>query len=132
MRCCSKASYFYLNPTRPFFLYHSRQHLQELNTAMQKDFFKGCSHAFIYYLIGAALAFFAHLAFEDVYTLERGSRLYHQIITLTWLGGCAWTLFGIYQYMRGKRKVYYAGVVALNLLVVVAVFTWVYLLPASS
>lgn len=93
---------------------------------MRNQFLRGLFHTFAYYLVGALLALLAHLFFEDTYTLNRGSRLYHLIITITWLGGCLWFLFGLYKYMRGVQKAYYLGVVSLNLLVITAVFIWVY------
>ena len=99
---------------------------------MDKQFFKGILNTLIYYLIGAALALLAYFFFQDTYTLARGSRLYHLILTATWLGGCLWMLYGLFMFMRGQRKSYYFGVVVLNLFVVFAVFVWVYFQSTAS
>lgn len=93
---------------------------------MNKDFFKGCAHALVYYTLGAALALLAHLLFEDTYVLERGSRLYHLIIVITLFGGLFWGLYAAYKYFKGFQKSYYQGLVSFHLLVLIAIIIWVY------
>ena len=100
---------------------------------MNNHFIKGTINALTYYFIGASLALLAYFFFdEDVYTLERGSRLHHLVFTITWIGGCLWAVFALFSYIRGHRKHYYLGVLLVNILALMGVFTWVSLQPSPT